>query len=261
MSIRHLTFLVLAALATFLPGESSAQAGKTFTGASYAITFNSRWDTTKVKGVIGHTGGLGGIAALGATPGNSLPNVDSIMATFKDSLGGDLKKDSSGQMTIAGYEVHWQKFTYDTLPKLSAAITAAMGFPVTLKNGSFRVYYLNANGVGFSIAGMAVIPRGTPPYADVEAALATLKLGPQSGIVPLGGARLRDLWVRDGKLGGAWLRANRVFAVECYDSRGAMLGYATHAAEGAWKLPVGRGEMLVRLRTAQGTGLHFMVRQ
>ncbi len=260
MSFQRCFLLVFAVAGIVLPGKASAQAGKTFSGAGYAITFSSKWDTTKVKGVIGHTGGLGGIAALGATPGNTLPNVDSIMATFRDSLGGDLKKDSSGQMAIGGYEVHWQKFTYDTLPKLSAAISAAMGFPVTLKNGSFRVYYLNANGMGFSIAGMAVLPRGIPPYADIESALATLKLGPQAGIVPLGGATLRDLWVRDGKLGGVWLRTNRVFAVECYDSRGAFVGNATHAAEGAWQLPVGRGEILVRLKTATGMGMHFLVR-
>ena len=64
----------------------------------------------------------------------------------------------------------------------------------------------------------------------------------------------------DGKLGGGWLKANRVFAVECYDPRGAFLGNATHAAEGAWRLPKSGVEMLVRLKTATGAGMHFMVR-
>jgi hypothetical protein len=122
------------------------------------------------------------------------------------------------------------------------------------------VYYLNANGVSFSIACMSIVSGVKAPYADVEAALATLTLTTQTGIIPLAPGFSRDIWVKDGKLGGGWLKANHVFAVECYDTRGAFLGQATHAAEGTWQLPKAQAEMLVRLKTASGNGMHFLVR-
>lgn len=249
----------LAACAFLLPQAARAQA-KTFVGDHYAITFGSAWDSIKTHSVLGKNSGLQGMATMGATLGSGLPNVDSLAATYADSLGGTLKKDSSGRMTLGAYDVHWQKFTYDSLPKLSASVSAALGgLPVSLKNGSFRVYYLNSNGVTFSLACMSIVGVVKAPYADVEAAIATLKLTAQAGIVPLSRG-IGDIWVKDGKLGGGWLKANRVFAVECYDPRGAFLGNATHAAEGAWLLPKTGAEMLVRVKTATGAGMHFMVR-
>lgn len=255
------TIAALALMALgLLPRHVSAQATRTFKGEFHSINFATSWDTVKTNAIIAKYLGLGGMATMGSTPGTKLPNLDSLTDAFADTLGGTIKKDSSGIKTIGKYEVHWQKYTYDSLPKLSAQINAASGMNVNLKNGSFRVYYLNSDGYSFSIAGMAIINGGLPPYADVEAALATLKLAAQSGIVPLARGQVRGLWVKDGKLGGAWLKANRVFAVECYDVRGGLVGYATHAAEGAWNLPKTGSEMLVRLKTAQGAGLHFLVR-
>jgi hypothetical protein len=244
----------------FAPRQASAQSLRTFHGENYAISFTTAWDTVKNNAVIAKYLGLGGMATMTASAGSSLPNLDSLTKTYADTLGGAIKKDSAGMKAIGKYEVHWQKFTYDSLPKLSASIQAATGMNANLKNGSFRVYYLNADGFSFSIACMAIITGGIAPYGDIETALATLKLGTQIGIIPLARGLPRDLWVKDGTLGGGWLKANQVFAVECYDSRGALLGNATHAAEGAWKLPAAKQEMLVRLRTAQGTGLHFLVR-
>jgi hypothetical protein len=234
--------------------------GKTFTGDHYAISFGSAWDTVQTHSILGKYMGLQGMATMGADLGASLPNLDSLTAAYADSLGGEIKKDSSGRLAIGKYDVHWQKFTYDSLPKLSAAVSKATGLPTTLKKGEFRVYYLNADGVSFSIACMSIVSGVKAPYADVEAALATLTLTTQVGIIPLAPGFARDLWVKDGKLGGGWLKANHVFAVECYDTRGAFLGQATHAAEGSWQLPKLQGEMLVRLKTAAGTGLHFLVR-
>jgi hypothetical protein len=254
---------IVAALAAVCfclsPRIASAQ-GKTFSGDHYSISFAAGWDTIQTQAVLGKYGGLNGLATMGSTLGNSLPDIDSLTAAYADTLGGDIRKDSSGSLTIGKYDVHWQKFTYDSLPALSDLISSTLGFPVSLQKGEFRVYYLASDGVVFTLACMAVLGSAKPPYADVEAALATLKLNPLSGIIPLGRDLARDLWVRDGKLGGGWLKANRVYAVECYDVRGAFLGLAAHAPEGAWRLPKSGSEMLVRLRTAQGAGAHFLVR-
>ncbi|MDQ3000869.1 MAG: hypothetical protein M3Y08_06370 [Fibrobacterota bacterium] len=252
--------LALVSIGFAFPGTASAQ--KTFKGDDYAITFSAGWDTVSTSFILRKHLGLSGIATLGAEPGSTLPNIDSISTAMSDTLGGTITKDSSGVKTIGKYQVHWQKFKYDSLPKLSAQIMAQVPMAAPLKNGSFRVYYLNADGVSFTIAAMSVVRVGSsiPPYEDVETALETLKLGALAGINNVARTGGRDLWVRDGRLGGSWLKANRVFAVECFDSRGALIGVATHATEGTWKLPVSSQEMFVRLRTAVGTGLHLIVR-
>ncbi|MEO6098302.1 MAG: hypothetical protein ABIW76_22570, partial [Fibrobacteria bacterium] len=177
----------------------------------------------------------------------TLPNLDSLATFYSDSLGGHITKDSSGIKTLGNYSVHWQQFKYDSLPKLSAQISASTGLEVHLTNGNFRVYYLQSESYVFTLALLAVLPGGIPPYADVEAAITTLKLGAQTGIISLARGAGRDLWIRGGKLGGAWLKANRVFAVECFDTRGALIGSATHAAEGSWNLPASRQDMFVVL--------------
>ena len=232
---------------------------KVFTGDHYSITFSSSWDTVQSGSVLGKDGGLSGLATLGASPGSSLPDIDSLTSAYSASLGAQIKKDSSGRKTIGKYDVHWQNYTYDSLPMLSASDSQPVRLPMASRNGEFRVYYLNSDGVSFAIACMSIL-GGKPPYADVETALATLTLSATTGIIPLARGFSRDVWVKDGKVGGAWLKANRVYAVECYDTRGAFLGQATHAAEGAWQLPKIQGEMLVRLKTVDGNGLHFLVR-
>jgi hypothetical protein len=239
----------------------TAAAQKTFKGENWAITFaSSNWDTLNSANILGKFKGLYGMATLDAHPGTSVPNLDSMAKSYSDSLGGHITKDSSGSKTLGGYTVHWQQFKYDSLPKLSALITEEIGFTVTLQDGSFRVYYLQSDGFVFTLALMSVVPSAAPPYPEVEVAIATLKLGGQIGIIPVARFAGRDLWIKNGKLGGTWLKSNRVFAVECFDARGSVIGNATHAAEGTWSLPVSRQDMFVLLRTADGANLHFLVR-
>jgi hypothetical protein len=184
-----------------------------------------------------------------------------LTAAFADTLGGKITKDSAGVKNLGKYEVHWQKYTYDTLPKLSALVSKSAGFPVTLKNGSFRVYYLVADGYAFTIACMSVLAGGIAPYPDVEQAIATLKLGVLAGIFNVARAAGRDFWIRNGQLGGGWLQANKPVAVEGYDAGGALIGAATPAAGGVWNLPVSKGDMFLRVRAADGTNLNFIVRR
>lgn len=253
-------FFLVVTIGLVFSKATSAQE-KTFKGNNYIITFEKGWDTLGNASVLRKNGGFSGLATLGATPGLNFPNIDSLAVSFSDSLGGKISKDSSGIKAIGGYQVHWQKFTYDSLPKLSAQISKETNFPVTLKNGSFRVYYLNSEGINFSIACISILYSGvTPgPYADIERAIATLKVGSGSRIIFVALAGAQIVWVRDGKLGGSWLQSNKVFAVECFDMRGTLIGTATHAAEGTWELPKIRKKMFVRLRTAIGTGLHLIV--
>jgi hypothetical protein len=252
-----------AALAAGILGMAlpkSALADKLIKGENFSITFATGWDTIMTSNVVGKYAGLNGMATLGAAEGTALPNLDSMAEFYADSLGGHITKDSSGIKTLGTYTVHWQKFKYDSLPKLSAQISASTGLQINLKDGSFRVYYLVSDGFVFSVAVMAVLPGGFPPYADVEKAIATLKLGDKVGIISLARGPGRDLWIRGGKLGGGWLKTNRVFAVDCFDSRGALIGSATHGAEGTWNLPAARQDMFVVLRTAGGSSEHFVVR-
>lgn len=258
-ALSWMTALMVAALGIVFP--KTAQADKTFKGESYTINFSAAWDTIpKTPNVIGKYKGVYGIATLGATESETLPNLDSLAAFYSDSLGGHITKDSSGIKTLGKYSVHWQQFKYDSLPKLSAQISAATGLIVNLQNGSFRVYYLQSDVYVFTLALLAVLPGGIPPYADAEEAISTLKLGNQAGIISLSRGVGRDLWIRGGTLGGSWLKTNRVFAVECFDVRGALIGSATHAAEGSWNLPASRQNMFVVLRMADGSVEHFNVR-
>lgn len=228
-------------------------------GEGFSLTFPANWDSIETANVMGKFGGFSGMATLGATEGSAAPNLDSMAAFYADSLGGHITKDSSGTMTLGVRSVNWQKFKYDSLPKLSAQVSAATGLQVSLKNGSFRVYYTVSDGYVFTLALMAVIPNGIPPYADAEKAISTLKLGAQVGIISLARGPGRDLWIRGGRLGGEWLKTNRVFAVDCFDSRGALIGSATHGPEGSWILPASRREMFVMMRTASGLSEHFTV--
>jgi hypothetical protein len=263
MKIRNNSLLVRLSLALLLPIAVSAQ-GRTFHGSQYAITFqpkssNPSWDTIQSPSIIGKTGGLFGMATMGAAPGNALPNLDSLTTVFSDSLGGELKKDSSKTLMIGGYEVHWQKYTYDSLPKLSKIVSAAAKTKVNLKDGSFRVYYLVSGGYQFSLACISVLFGGLAPYADVEEALATLKLGEAAGIVDRARMVSRDLWVRDGQLGGGWLAAHKPMAIDAYDTRGFRIGSGVPNSKGTWTLPAWRQEMFLRVRAADGSSLQFVV--
>lgn len=246
-----------------LPRPASAQGVRTFKGEFHSINFATSWDTVKTNAIIAKYQGLGGMATLGASESNALPDIDSLLKAYKDSLGGDIRRDpdSAGIKVIGKYQIHWQNFNYDSLPRLSQSITAATGIQTTLKKGRFRVYYLNAEGISFSVAVMAIISGGTIPYADVEAALVTLKLNSKTGIRFVSMARAGDVWFRSGVLGGAYLRTMRVHAVECFDSRGRLIGMAVHGPEGTWIVPFpGKGEYFLRLRVSNGNAVYLAVR-
>jgi hypothetical protein len=250
-----------AALAVAIVGfisPNQAHAQKVLSGDDYAMTFPKFWSNLGPD-IVGKNEGIGGMGTLNATAGTSLPNLDSLAQTYADSLGGHITKDSNGTKTLGGRTVYWQQFKYDSLPRLSKQISDSLKININLKNGSFRVYYLQAEGFVFTFALLAIFPGAIPPYADAESAIATLKLGAQAGIISLSRGPGRDLWIRGGRLGGEWLKTNRVFAVDCFDSRGALIGSATHGAEGSWNLPASRQEMFVLLRTAYGKSEHFTV--
>ena len=256
-AVKWAAAIAVATVGFLFPDQ--ARADKLITGEDFSLTFPTGWDSIQGPNVVGKFGGFSGMATLGATEGSAAPNLDSMAAFYADSLGGKITKDSSGTMTLGARLVHWQKFKYDSLPKLSAQVSAATGLQVNLKNGSFRVYYTVSDGYVFTLALMAVLPNGIPPYAEAEKAISTLKLGSNVGIISLARGPGRDLWVRAGRLGGEWLKTNRVFAVDCFDSRGSLIGTATHGPEGSWILPASRQEMFVLLRTAYGSSEHFTV--
>ncbi len=263
MTARKLFASACLSGALLLPCVAKAQ-GRTFHGANYDITFQptaktSAWDTVKTGNIIAKLGGLYGMATMGAAAGTSLPNLDSLTASFSDSLGGTLKKDSTKTIMLGQYEVHWQKYTYDTLPKLSKLVSDAAGFTVMLKNGSFRVYYLVSGGYQFTLACMSILSGGIAPYPDVEEAIKTLRLGLQAGIRDRARTVTRDLWIRDGRLGGAWLEANKPTAIEAFDTRGFRMGTGVLDSKGTWSLPVSRQEMFLRVRAADGSSLQFVV--
>jgi hypothetical protein len=259
MKRRNYFGLVLLAFGLMMAGRASAQ-GKMFWGDGYSITFSSTsWDTVKSRNIIASPIYMA-MATMAASPASGLPNLDSLTNAYADTLGGKITKDSSGIKTLGKYEVHWQKYTYDSLPKLSAMIKAAVPFAQPLKNGSFRIYYLYSNGFEFTIACSTILNNGIAPYAEVEAAIATLKLGSEAGILGTARASGRQLWIRDGKLGGAWLQAHKAVSVEGFDARGASVGPASATSEGTWALPASKETLVLRVRTADGLSAHLPVR-
>lgn len=250
--------IALAVIALAFP--RAVRADKTFTGEGYAITFVTGWDTLMNAGVFGKTQGFEGLATLAVAEGAVLPEADSLAEAYADSLGGALTKDSSGILTLGKYEVHWQEFTYDSIPALSEAISAQVGIPITLENGRFRVYYLTADGMVFSIAVMAVLPGGRPPYDDIEKAITTLKLGASAGIRYSAGYGALDLRIRGGRLEGSWITANKVRSVDGFDARGGHIGSGRPEADGSWILPASQGEMFLRIRAASGEAVGIRIR-
>ncbi|HKP97000.1 MAG TPA: hypothetical protein VJ385_14715 [Fibrobacteria bacterium] len=257
MNRQHCFGLALASLAWLIPGGAAAQ-GKTFTGENYGITFPAGWDIIRAPNVIAKISAFA-MGIMGASAGTTLPDVDSLTAAFSDSLGGPIRKDSSGVKTLGKYQVHWQKYAYDTLPRLSALITKEAPFIPPLKDGSFRVYYLVSDGVSFSTACLSLLHGGIAPYGEVEQAILTLKLGALAGIRDVARASGPDLWIRGGKLGGAWLQAHHPVSIEGFDARGALLGAAVPASEGAWVLPSAPETLFLRVRAADGSSLRLAV--
>lgn len=252
-------------LAAALSGRVEAQAN-TFVldKPRYTLTMTADWDTVKVPeaqasegfSILAKLAGLGGLAYVMCEPGTLPPNADSLAGDFSSLLGGNITKDSAGSMKLGKYDVKWQSFKYDSLPILSEMIRKQAPFIPPLRNGTFRVYYLVSDGYVFTMAGIKLLANGVPPYADIEAAIATLKLKPNDGnsgsvrfaAVDLGGG----LWVRAGLLGGAWLAQHPAVAVDCFTLRGAYAGSARPDGEGAWMLPASREALVVVVRARDG---------
>jgi len=258
-TLKNFLFPCLALACFALAFPPAASADKTFVGEGYAITFGTGWDTLMSAGIFGKTRGFEGVATLAAAEGADLPDADSLAEAYGDSLGGTFTQDTSGILTLGGFEVHWREFSYDSLPALSEAISFQVGIPVTLKDGAFRVYYLAAEGMALSIAVMAVLPGGAPPYGDIEKAIATLKFGASAGIRNSAAAAGFDLRFHAGRLQGSWLAANQVRSVEGFDARGGIMGSARPTADGGWILPASAGVMFLRIRTASGEVVRFRV--
>lgn len=272
MFMHHKTFAA-GMLAAFglMAGPQSLQAQEYVHDRSrYTLTMASGWDSVAVPAeqgagggadlsILAKVGGLNGLAYVSCEPGNSPPNVDSLAANYGNVLGGEITKDSSGTMTLGRYTVHWQKFTYDSLPALSDMIQERMPIFPRLGKGSFRAYSLVSDGYVFTIAGLKVIASSPYPYADIESGISTLKLKPSSGNVrgavrDLGGG----LWTRDGMLGGDWLRRHPALTVECFGTDGRFLGSARPDGNAAWILPASRGSMVVVVRARDGKTLSLL---
>ena len=233
------------------------------TGANYNITFSAGWDTIQTQAIVAKYQGLGGMASMGAVPGTVPPNLDSLTVFYADSLGGHITKGKDSSLTIGNYAVKWQEFKYDSLPKLSELISGKAPFPVSLKDGSFRVYYLVSDGFVFTISGMTIVPKSTTtPYPDIEAAIKTLKLAPQTGIREITGAwGSSEMWIHDGRLGGSWFAAHRPVSIDCFNLRGSWIGSAKPSGTpGIWTLPAVDRNAFLRILLSDGSRFHLPTR-
>ncbi len=231
------------------------------TAPNYTITFSPGWDTVQSGSIVAKSQGLYGIALLSCTPGTTAPNVDSLATFYADSLGGHITKGKDSALTLGKYPVKWQEFLYDSLPKLSAQISRGSLFPVSLKNGKFRVYYIVSNGLIFTVSELAIVTNGSLPNADIEAALKTLTLISLAGIREIagtwGGA---EMWIHDGRIGGAWFSAHRPIAIDCFNLRGAWIGSAKASGNsGIWTLPGVDRNAFLRILLADGARFHLPI--
>jgi hypothetical protein len=268
ISFGALTALAALAFAAVLPRAAAAQGSKPLVldKPRYTLTMPAGgWDTVAVPEsqgtgfeftVLSKVAGLGGLAYVDCQPGSLPPDLDQMAGNFSDVLGGNITKGKDSSLAIGKYAVKWQEFKYDSLPLLADLVEQRAGFRPDLRNGSFRVYYLNSDGYVFSMAGLKVFPMGVPPYADIEAGIASLKLKPNAGAVrempkDLGGG----LWTRGGVLGGAWLKDHPAAAVDCFAPNGAFVGSARPDGDGAWILPPSRSALVIVVRGRDGKSL------
>lgn len=260
------TMLVLA-FAAFSPREALAQA-KVIDKPRYTLTMTSGWDTVSVPegqgtgfdmAVLAKMQGLGGLAYVSCEPGAIPPDLDVMADNFSGVLGGNITRGKDSSLTLGKYSVKWQEFKYDSLPILADLVEQRAGFRPDLKNGSFRVYYLNADGYVFTMAGLKILPLGVPPNADIEAAIAGLKLKPNSGAVR---EVVRDLgaglWTRNGVLGGKWLKEHPAASVDCFTPDGAFAGSARPDGDGAFLLPASRSALVIVVRARDGKSLSLL---
>lgn len=251
--------LALAVWGFFVPDAHALL----LTAPNYSITFPGGWDTLTSSAVVAKYKGLGGMATLSCVAGNTAPNLDSLAKFYADSLGGHMTKGKDSALTLGAYSVHWQEFHYDSLPKLSAQVSKAAGFPVSLKNGTFRVYYLTSGGFVFTTAELTVVAGGILPNEDIEGAIKTLKLGPNSGAIrEIAGAwDGAEMWIHDGRLGGAWFAAHRPVAIDCFNLRGGWIGSAQPSGTpGIWTLPAVDRNAFLRIVLPDGSRFHLPTR-
>ncbi len=250
--------LALAAWGFFVPDSHALLV----TAPNYAITFSVGWDTLTSSAVVAKYKGFGGVATLTCAPGNTAPNLDSLATFYADSLGGHITKGKDSVLTLANYSVHWQEFHYDSLPKLSAQITLEAGFPVSLQNGVFRVYYLTSGGFVFTLSELTLFASGTLPSVEMESAITTLKLGAQAGIREIAGTwGGSEMWIHDGRVGGSWFAAHRPVGIDCFNLRGSWIGSAQPSgAPGIWTLPAVDRNAFLRIVLPDGSRFHLPIR-
>lgn len=269
-SFRSFAGLALAftVFSVFAPKDLEAQANRPLVldKPRYTLTMPANgWDSVAVPegqgggiefSLLTKVGGFGGLAYVGCEPGTLPPNLDELAANFAGVLGGNITRGKDSSLTLGPYSVKWQEFKYDSLPLLADMVEERAGFRPDLRNGSFRVYYLNAQGYVFTMAGIKILPMGVPPYADIETAIATLRLKPQAGAVreaarDLGGG----LWTRGGLLGGSWLKDHPAASVDCFSPAGAYIGSGRPDGDGAFILPASRSALVIVVRARNGKSL------
>ena len=263
--------LVLA-LAASHPCPASAQGNQEFVldRPSFTYTLPMAWDSVDVPNsqdmpadlsVLSKVGGLGGLAYVQCTPGAGAPDLDVLAAELAGLLGGNIAKGQSGSLALGAYAVGWQEFTYDSLPLLSEVIRQVEPSLPALKDGSFRVYYLASSGYIFTVAGLPLISFMETPYKDIEGGIAKLVFKPNPGSVRQAHRRGgHGLGTSGGILRGAWLEEHPAASVVCRALDGSFVGVARGIGGGAWRLPAGRGALLVDIRSTDGRSLRLLAR-
>jgi hypothetical protein len=260
----NLFLSVLLSTVGFFSSNSNALV---LNNSEYSITFApSGWDTVQTSSILRKDFGINGVVLLTCAKGSTAPNLDSMVLFYADSLGGRITKGKDSSLTLGNYKVNWQDFKYDSLPKLSAAIKSQSGFPIQLKDGSFRLYYLLSNGFVFTMTGLPIpnpITRiSNPPYADMEAAFKTLNFNTQSRIRETTGAwGGSEMWIHNGRLSGAWFSAHRPVSIDCFNIRGIWIGAAQPSgSSGIWTLPAIERNAFLRILLPDGSRYHLPTR-
>ncbi len=249
--------VALGLLLCLLPASTQSQT-LAWQSESYSISFAAGWTAQdSALNILVKNMGINGAAWLthGPDEGIDLP-VDSLQNQYADLMGGDLKRTQDKQITLGTHSVRLVEYSYDSLPAL-AAFTG-----VTLKNGTFRIYYLREKGWHFSLLGL---PIPLPPpfgaafmkafYDDVETSISAMsfKERPQTSV------RANDLlsgWkVTERKLTAPLGVDASSWNVICFDATGSRLGDARVTQENGasvWLLPEASPAGYLLLRSSEG---------
>jgi hypothetical protein len=260
-------FYWMAVMSFSFIAPNSAIAQQFFKGENWSITFSNLWKPVTVgdSTILKKNEGIGGIAILSCVPGQNAPNIDSLAKFYGDSLGGHITMGKDSVLPLGAYQVYWHELKYDSLPKLNSMLAAqASSLPIPpLRNGSFRIYYLESGGFVFSIIALPIFQSPVlPPYAEVEAALTTLKLGALAGIQQLASKWDGvEMWIHDGRVGGAWFSAHKPRSIDCFNVRGAWIGSAkSSGSAGIWILPSVAQNSLMRILLSDGSYFNLRIR-